>query len=106
MYHVLRKGGLKGNLYNAIQSIYVSVKACVRTNTGITNSFECPIGLRQGCNLSPILFTLFIDELYTLLSKDNVRGIQLFPHIVEIFMLMFADDIAKAVKYIKTFLWT
>lgn len=85
LYDILRKGGIKGNLYNAIQSIYISVKACVKTNNGVTDCFECPIGLRQGCNLSPIMFALFIDELYSLLCKNRTRGIQLFPHLVEIF---------------------
>ena len=44
--------------------------------------------------MSPILFALFIDELYTLLCENDIRGIQLFPSIVEVFLLMFADDIA------------
>ena len=70
------------------------MKACVKTNEGISNVFNCPIGLRQGCSLSPVLFALFINELYTLLCNQGVRGIQLFPDLVEIFILMFADDIA------------
>ena len=37
---------------------------------------------------------MFIDELYTLLCDCNVRGIQLLPNLTEIYLLMFADDIA------------
>ena len=40
------------------------------------------------------MFSLLINELYTKLSENDIRGIQLFPDIVEIFLLMFADDIA------------
>ena len=39
-----------------------------------------------------ILFAMFIDELYT--CDCDVRGIQLLPNLTEIFLLMFADDIA------------
>ena len=56
--------------------------------------FNCPVGLRQGWSLSPILFSLFINELYDLLVKHRTKGIQLHPDITEIFMLMFADDVA------------
>lgn len=48
----------------------------------------------QSCSLSPILFALFIDKLYSTLYTGNSRGTQLCPNLVEIYMLMFADDIA------------
>ena len=44
--------------------------------------------------VSPILFAMFIDELYTLLCDCDVKGIQLMPNLTEICLLMFADDIA------------
>ena len=93
LYEILRKNGFKGKLYNAITSIYYCVKACVRDSNDISSSFSCPIGLRQGCKLSPILFSMYINELHTFLENQNTRGVQLFPDITEIFMLMFADDV-------------
>ena len=71
-----------------------SVQGCVRTSQGYTDTCSCPVGLLQGCSLSPILFAMFIDEFYTLLCDCDVRGIQLLPNLTEIFLLMFADDIA------------
>ena len=55
---------------------------------------NCPYGLRQGCNLSPILLSLFINELIYYFEQHNVRGVQISPDIVEIFMLLFPDDVA------------
>lgn len=66
----------------------------MRTSYFVSDTFSCPTGLRQGCSLSPILFVLFIDELYTKLRDNNTRGVQLLPNMIEIFLLMFADDIA------------
>ena len=37
---------------------------------------------------------MVINECYTLLCENGMRGIQFFPDITEIFVLMFADDIA------------
>jgi len=54
------------------------------------------MGLRQGCNLSPTLFCLFINDLFEYLKSKHIRGIQLTPDDLEIFMLLFADDVALA----------
>ena len=70
------------------------MKACVRTSEGLTEYFDCPSGLKQGCTASPILFSLFIDEFSSLVKNSGIRGVQLFPELTEILLLMFADDLA------------
>ena len=79
-------------MLNALSSIYKSVKGRVR---GITLSqlFDCPQGLRQGCVLSPLLFSFFINELAIEIESTCYPGIQLHPDIVQLFLLLFADDI-------------
>ena len=94
LWKVVSKTGIKGKLYNNLLSMYHSVKACVRTNEGLTSFFNCPIGLKQGCLASPILFSIFINELATEVENSNLRGVQLFPDLAEILLLMFADDLA------------
>lgn len=96
MYTVLQNYGIKGRLLNSISALYNSVKLCIKsTNNGnLSDFFNCPLGLRQGCNLSPLLFSLFINELAVDIQNSGVHGIQLFPSVTEIFLLMFADDVA------------
>ena len=94
LFDILRNRGINGKLLLSIQAVYKAVKASVKTNVHTTDSFDCPLGLRQGCSLSPVLFVLFINELYDLMTTNDVRGIQLYPDLTEIFLLMFADDIA------------
>ena len=77
---------LKGNYPKAFKEMYKTGKACVRTTEGLTNYFDCPIGFKQGCIASPILFSLFINEFANM--------VQLFPELTEILLLMFADDLA------------
>ena len=93
LWPVLQRASLQGKL-KAIQSVYKCVKSCVRANDSLTDLFDCPVGLRQGCIMSPVLFSLFIDEFVELIEQSGLRCIQLYPDIVEIFLLLFADDVA------------
>ena len=44
LYDVLKNNGIKGHSFNSIKAIYSSVKACVKTQDGMSNVFDCPIG--------------------------------------------------------------
>lgn len=74
--------------------MYESVKACVKINVESTDYFECTKRLRQGCLLSPILFFMLVNEFTKIIETSGLRGIQLFPELLELFLLLFADDIA------------
>ena len=94
LFQALQHTGLKGNLYSAILGIYNSVKASVRDRGVFTETFNCPLGVRQGCKLSPILFSIFINELTAYINNNGTHGIQLTPEVIEILILLFADDVA------------
>ena len=57
--------------------------------------FDCPIhvGLKQGCLLSPVLFSIFINRLSDKMSESGNKGLQFVPEITEILLMLFADDI-------------
>jgi hypothetical protein len=59
----------------------------------LTQFFDCPVGLRQGCILSPELFSIFINEIASAVDGKGMHGIQLLPGLIELFILLFADDI-------------
>ena len=69
------------------------VKIKVRAGNDLTKSFMCPRGLKQGEICSPVLFSLFIDELANEIMQRGKHGIQLIPDLVEMFILLFADDV-------------
>ena len=79
-------------MYKAIASMYNVVKSKVRAGNDLTESFTCPRGLKQEEICSPVLFSLFIDELANEIMQRGKHGIQVIPDLVEIVILLFADD--------------
>ena len=93
LWGILRRNGVKGRMYKAITSMYNAVKAKVRAGGELSDSFMCPRGLKQGEITSPILFSIFINELANEIILHGKHGIQLMPDLIEIFILLFADDV-------------
>lgn len=94
LWNTLRKAGVGGKMLRILQSMYKSVRSCVRCPDSITDFFECPIGVRQGCVLSPTLFSFLINELAVEVSEKGIHGVQLTPDVIQILILLFADDVA------------
>ena len=55
--------GVKGKFLNMGQELYSGVSVRVRVGQSLSEAFEIRCGLRQGCTLSPCLFSLFIMDL-------------------------------------------
>ena len=57
----------------------------------ISFQFQYKRGVRQGCKLSPLLFSLFMADLESHMSQDKCKGIQVNNSVLR--LLMFADDL-------------
>ncbi len=93
LWAVLRKNGVRGKMYRAIKSMYDVVKTRVRAGGDLTQDFMCPRGLKQGDICSPILFSLFINELAIEIIQNGKHGITLSPELIQILIMLFADDV-------------
>ncbi|XP_077980235.1 uncharacterized protein LOC144435518 [Glandiceps talaboti] len=80
-------------MYHILQSMYSEIKSCVRASNDTSQYFDCPAGVRQGCILSPILFSFYIEELNTMLMSSGQSGIQLTQDMYDLFALLYADDV-------------
>ena len=54
--------------------MYKGIKSKVRIGQHVSNFFLCNVGVRQGENLSPFLFSLFINDLESFLQRNEIVG--------------------------------
>jgi hypothetical protein len=93
LWHTLDKIETSTKLLNLLKPMYRSVFSCVRWNGELSAFFDCPVGVRQGCLLSPLIFSLLICEVADFVRSCGKHGLQLIPGGTELFLLLFADDI-------------
>ena len=80
----------KKKILRIIKDMYQKVKSCVRSCGKYSDFFEYSVGLRQGEIMSPILFSLFVDDLELCLQGNPGSG--LFIDDIVLIILLFADD--------------
>eukprot|EP00732_Lithocolla_globosa_P002453 Lithocolla_globosa_v1_NODE_1612_length_2444_cov_4.514417.p1 type:complete len:535 gc:universal NODE_1612_length_2444_cov_4.514417:2019-415(-) len=80
-----------GLMFKSIQSLYTGAVSAIRLNGMLTEWFPIENGVKQGCLLSPLLFSLYINDLISLLN-DSKRGIHI-DNTERICCLFYADDI-------------
>ena len=93
LWNILKKIGVSTKMINILKAIYLHVKAKIRQGYENSDEINCPLGLRQGCLLSPVLFSLLIAEVAYQVAQGGRTGYQMIPGAQEIFALLFADDI-------------
>ena len=93
LWIVLFRSGVRGKMLSMIRGIYATVQACVMSKLGLSDFFECFQGLKQGCILSPVLFSMLINELANEILEKGKHGVSLGPAEIELFLLLFADDL-------------
>ena len=63
--------GITGKVIDVIMNMYKSIKACVMDSGIRSDFFASHVGVRQGENLSPLLFALFLNVLDTFFTKQK-----------------------------------
>ena len=71
LFYKLLKAGINPGFVQLIQYMYSKLQSCVQLHGGVSTTFDSLIGLKQGCNLSPFLFNLFINDLTNYVYKAN-----------------------------------
>ncbi len=95
LWHKLFSVGIEGKFLNVIKSMYSQMKSCVlnsqKSDFLITNK-----GVRQGENLSPLLFALFVNDIEDHLLANGCIYVNIdneaFDNYIKLLVLMYADD--------------
>ena len=94
--NVLRLYGISGRLLREVKSLHVGSKACVRVRNEVSEWFPVRLELRQGCVMSPWLFSLYTDGVVRGVNAPVLgKGLKLVDghdNEWELNQLLFADD--------------
>ena len=82
LWKVLKQYGVMGQLLDNIRAIYANSRSAVCTASGTSDWFPLTSGVRQGCNLSPLLFVIYMNQITKEANPD--------PEALN--ELIFADD--------------
>ena len=86
----LLKQGIDGKIFKVIRSMYNDIMLCVKHVNSMSDFFQCNVRLLQGEISSPILFSLFINDIELFLLNNEIPGLTVQQ--LSIFLLLFADD--------------
>ena len=90
LWFKLHKLGINGKLLRVIKNMYSNVKARIKGCRSYSDYFNCSIGLKQGEVMSPVLFSLFLDDLESYLLEGNNGGLNIDD--LTFILMLFADD--------------
>ena len=104
LWHKLLQHGIDGRCIKIMYNMYSKAKSCVKVNNVLSNFFTSNVGVRQGENLSPILFSVFLNDLSQFMST-KFEGLatmskMTFDYLstddvdvyLRLFLLLYADD--------------
>ena len=100
LWQKLVKNNVSGKILKVIYNMYDNIKSCVRQRDQISGFFSCETGVRQGENLSPFLFSIFLSDLEKYFIDNNINGLRNITNqmndelrmYVLVFVLLYADD--------------
>ena len=90
--------GIQGKLFRVIYNLYRNIKSCVSHSGEQSAFFQSHCGVRQGENLSPVLFSLFLNDLEEYMRNLNCNGICLnmpgndIDNFLKMLVLLYAYD--------------
>ena len=90
LWFKLYKCGIRGKMLNIMKSMYCNIKSCVQHLGNKSIFFDSLIGLKQGEVLSPLLFSLFVEDLEMFILNRDSCGLTLEE--ITVILLLFADD--------------
>jgi hypothetical protein len=83
LWYKLLLNNINGKMYRLILNMYDNIKSCVVYNNCKSDFFRCENGVRQGENLFPFLFSIFLNDLESYLQSKDVSGLTTLSEKIE-----------------------
>lgn len=97
LFKILSHIGVGDIIFQGVRMSYNNCCTSLVINRNVTKSIPVRCSVRQGCPISPLLFTLYLEPLcQSIIRSKDVNGFTLLN--TEIKVLAYADDIAYFCK--------
>jgi hypothetical protein len=74
LWRKLIDSGINGKILTVIKNMYITAKSCVEVGNIRSDFFPCSNGVRQGENMSPLLFALYLNDFESFLQTNGFNG--------------------------------
>ena len=96
LWYKLVRDNVNGKILKVIRSMYDNVKSCVMVDQQMTDTFICNMGVRQGENLSPLLFAFYVNDIQKTFIEQDCTYLnfsdEFLNSYLKLLVLMYADD--------------
>ena len=96
LWYKMVKENIDSKVLNVIKNMYMNIKSCVKFNQKTSDTFICSKGVRQGENLSPMLFALYVNDIEDSLLGNHCNYLLFDDEFLDLHLnllvMMYADD--------------
>ena len=97
MFSKLASSGVHGKFMNVVKSMYSNTKAYIKYNGLKSTQCITNIGIKQGCNVSCLIFAIYLNDLEVTMRERSCKGITVNDMdennvMLQLFSLLYADD--------------
>ena len=104
LWQKLLANNIDGKMFKIIHNMYANAKSCVKLGNLKSTTFSSNVGVRQGENISPALFSIFLNDLTEFISHayDGLTNVGDMAKILlsnddfevyfKLYILLYADD--------------
>ena len=97
LWRTLQRFGLSPGLIAMIRVLYQDIESVLKINGGLSAPFKVHRGVRQGCSLSGMLYSLSIEPLLCKI-RNKIEGLVLKDCSKKYILSAYADDLIILVK--------
>ena len=91
LLYKLKLFNINGNFLQIMESMYKEVRFSVKLGNASTPSFTTSVGVKQGCVLSPTLFSMYINDMVDIFNDTDCHPVCINDQNVS--CLLYADDL-------------